>query len=115
MGFSTSALVAYDDYVMVARFTPRDVMRTDAQLLWLVHRDAQEKDVDLERMTALWDRTYREDRWLAENNHHGIRSSRYAFTGGQPYAGGEGGPAGFVKYYMSEMVPRASERPPDAR
>jgi len=45
------------------------------------------------------------DRWLAENNHHGILSSAYAHKGiGQPYMAVEGGPAGFVKWYMRDVV-----------
>jgi hypothetical protein len=33
-------------------------------------------------MMAVWDITYREDRWIVENNHHGILNSRYNYTGG---------------------------------
>jgi Rieske 2Fe-2S family protein len=106
-GFSTSYLQAYDDHVACARFTPRDVDLTDVELFWLVRADAREKDYDVERMVALWDHTYREDRWIVENNHHGIKNSWYSFDGGQPYAASEGGPAGFVKWYMTEIVSRA--------
>ena len=108
-GFSTSFFAAYDDYVAVARFTPRDVMLTDVEVFWLVKGDAREQDVDVDRMTALWDLTYQEDKWIVENNQHGIRSSRYNFAGGQPYAAREGGPAGFIKWYMTEVAPRVSD------
>jgi phenylpropionate dioxygenase-like ring-hydroxylating dioxygenase large terminal subunit len=108
-GFSTSYLQAYDDHVACARFTPRGVMSTDVELFWLVHPDAKEKDVDVDRMMALWDLTYREDRWIVENNHVGILSGRY--SGGQPYTTREGGPASFIKWYMSDVAPRvASQR-----
>ena len=73
-GFSTSYLQLYDDHVACARFTPRGVMSTDVEIFWMVNPDAKEKDYDVERMTALWDQTYREDRWIVENNHLGILS-----------------------------------------
>jgi Rieske 2Fe-2S family protein len=106
-GFTSSALTVYSDHARLVRFTPRDVRCTDAEIVWLVHQDAKEKDVDVNRMIALWDRTYREDRWLAENQHAGILSSRYNFIGGQPYTRTEGSPAGFVQWYMGEVVPQS--------
>jgi Rieske 2Fe-2S family protein len=108
-GFSTSYLQAYDDHVACARFTPRGVMSTDVEIFWLVHPDATEKEVDVDRMMALWDLTYREDRWIVENNHVGILSGRY--SGGQPYTSREGGPASFIKWYMADVAPRAPTRP----
>jgi hypothetical protein len=57
-------------------------------------------------MMALWDLTYREDRWIVENNHLGILNGYY--SGGQPYTSREGGPASFVKWYMGEVVSRQS-------
>ena len=108
-GFSTGYLQAYDDHVAVVRFTPRAVDLTDAEIFYLVHPDATERDVDVDRMIALWANTYREDRWIAENNHHGIRSSRYSFRGGQPYAASETGPRGVAKWYMRDVVPSMSE------
>jgi phenylpropionate dioxygenase-like ring-hydroxylating dioxygenase large terminal subunit len=109
-GFSTAYMQVYDDHVAVARFTPRNVQLTDVEIFWMVRSDAKPKDYDVPRMMALWDQTYREDRWIVENNHHGILSSRYAFTGGQPYVVSEGGPSGFVKWYMSEVVPQATRQ-----
>ena len=108
-GFSTAYIQAYDDHVAVVRFTPRAVDLTDAEIFYLVHPDATENDVDIDRMVALWANTYREDRWIAENNHHGLRSSRYAFRGGQPYAASETGPRGLAKWYMRDVVPQLSE------
>jgi hypothetical protein len=57
-------------------------------------------------MKAMWVSTYLEDRWINENNHHGFKSSRYNFVGGQPYAASEGGPAGLAKWYMTEVLPQ---------
>jgi phenylpropionate dioxygenase-like ring-hydroxylating dioxygenase large terminal subunit len=100
-GFSTSYLQAYDDHVAVARFTPRDIMSTDVEIFWLVNPAAKEKEIDIERMVALWDLTYREDRWIVENNHLGLMNARY--TPGY-YSTTEGGPASFIKWYMTEVV-----------
>jgi phenylpropionate dioxygenase-like ring-hydroxylating dioxygenase large terminal subunit len=111
LGFSTTAISIYEDYVFCSRFTPRSVDLTDAEAMWLVHPDAKEgKDYDVARLIGLWHETLLEDRWLGENNHHGIMSSRYAYKGGQPYMAVEGGPAGFVKWYMGEVVPSGSAR-----
>jgi Rieske 2Fe-2S family protein len=104
-GFSTSWMMGYDDHVVFVRFTPRGVMSTDAEIFYLVHPDAQEgKDYDVKRIQALWGNTYREDRWLCENQQLGVLSGRYNFGKGQPYAASEGGPAGFVQWYMREIV-----------
>ena len=113
-GFSTSFISFYDDHVAVARFTPRNVMGTDVEIFWMVHPGAKEHEVDVDRLMAVWDLTYREDRWITENNHHGIMNSRYNFVGGQPYAASEGGPSGLVKWYMTEVVPAASAAETDA-
>ena len=114
-GFSTSWMMAYNDHVAVVRFTPRDIASTDAEIFWLVHPDAKEgKDYDPKRLQALWGNTYREDRWICENQQFGIKSSRYNFGGvGQPYAAQEGGPAGFVQWYMREVVPQLGTKNTD--
>ena len=102
-GFSTAYIQAYDDHVAVVRFTPRGVMSTDAEIFWLVHPDAKEgKDYQVEKITSLWDITYREDRWITENNHQGIESGFY--SAGR-YAAVETGPSRFIKWYMTEVVP----------
>ena len=72
--------------------------------------DAKPKDYDIRRMKDLWELTYLEDKWIAENNHQGIESMRYAES---PYAAVETGPRRFVKWYMTEMVP-AGPRPTNA-
>jgi hypothetical protein len=90
------------------------VMSTDVEIFWMVNPNAKDKEVDVPRLMAVWDITYREDRWIVENNHHGILNSRYNFLGGQPYAESEGGPSGLAKWYMTEVVPVASNRPTSA-
>jgi hypothetical protein len=104
-GWSTGYLQCYDDHVAVARFTPRGVKSTDAELFWLVRADAKEgRDYHPEKITALWDITYREDRWITENNHAGIESGFY--SSGR-YAAVETGPSRFIEWYMTQVVPSA--------
>lgn len=111
-GWSTGYLQCYDDHIAVARFTPRGVKSTDAELFWLVNRDAKEgEDYQVEKITALWDITYREDRWITENNHQGIESGFYASG---RYAAVEGGPSRFIKWYMTEVVAFADNHSDDA-
>ena len=101
-GWSTGYLQCYDDHVAVARFTPRGVKSTDAELFWLVNPTAKEgEDYKPDKIAALWDITYREDRWITENNHQGIESGFY--TSG-PYAAVEGGPSRFIRWYMTEVI-----------
>jgi Rieske 2Fe-2S family protein len=116
VGFSTSWLKAYDDHVVGLRFTPRDVDKTDAELFWLVHPDAKEgKDYDVKRIQALWGNTYREDRWICENQQMGVRSDRYNFRGGQPYAAQEGGPASICQWYMREVAGQSRSKQTDGQ
>jgi Rieske 2Fe-2S family protein len=104
--WSTGYWAAYDDYVAVARFIPRGVASTDAEIIWLVNPTAVEgKDYQVERLTALWDVTMREDKWIVENNHQGItcgggyRSGRYA-----THEVGRTTPGAFINWYMTEVV-----------
>ena len=93
---------AYDDHLGIARFTPRDTEHTDCELIWLVHPDAVEgHDYDPERVKALWHITIQEDIWVVENNHAGVRSGAY---GAGRYARSEGGPRGFIRWYMNQLV-----------
>ena len=101
-GWSTAYWQAYDDHVAVARFTPRDTKLTDVEIFWLVDPDAVEgKDYDPENVKALWHVTIQEDIWIVDNNHDGVLSAGYAAG---PYSHREGGPSGFIKWYMTEVV-----------
>ena len=100
--WSTGYWRSYDDYVAMARFTPRGPESTDAEIIWLVHPDAVEgKDYDPEKLMALWDITMREDAWLVENNHVGVKSGGYRAG---HYSAREGWPSGFIDWYMNEVV-----------
>jgi phenylpropionate dioxygenase-like ring-hydroxylating dioxygenase large terminal subunit len=95
----------YDDYIAVVRHTPRDVQRTDVEIFWLVNAAAKEgKDYNANRVSALWDVTEREDRWIVENQT-GLLSSAYR-TG--RYATTEGGPSRFIQWYMRDVARHGS-------
>jgi hypothetical protein len=104
-GMTMAIMSGYDDYVIAMRYTPRGALRMDSELFWFVHPEWKEgKDYSIERLIAVWDLTIREDQWVMQNQLHGIRSSRFHFRGGQPYARWEGGPAGLNKWYMTEVL-----------
>ena len=95
----------YDDHIAVARFTPRDVDRTDAEIIWLVHPDAVEgRDYDPDNVKALWHVTIQEDLWITVNNHDGIRSAAYGLG---RYARNERSLVNFMDWYMNEVVPNS--------
>jgi Rieske 2Fe-2S family protein len=99
-----NGVIPSPDYALIWRFIPRAVDKTDADLVWLVHPDAEEgKDYDVEHLVALWNNTVREDRWVVENNHVGLSNSRY--SSGQPYMPSEGGLVNITDFYMNQMVP----------
>jgi Rieske 2Fe-2S family protein len=68
-------VVATNDFAVLFLFTPRDTMRTDVDLYWLV--DAKATQVDIDRMIWGWDETTKQDKIITENNQAGILSKRY--------------------------------------
>ena len=101
-GYSTGYWQAYDDHVAVARFTPRGPEFTDCEIFWLVHPDAVEgKDYVAKNLMALWDITIREDIWIVENNHLGVKSGAYRPA---RYSKNEGDPSDFINWYMNDVV-----------
>jgi Rieske 2Fe-2S family protein len=100
--WSTGYWQAYDDHVAVARFTPRGPEFTECEIFWLVHPDAVPgKDFDPEAVMALWDITIKEDIWIVENNHVGVKSGGY---GAGRYSKDENGPMGFIEWYMRDVM-----------
>jgi len=68
-------LVATNDFAVLFKFTPRDTLKTDVDLYWLV--DGKATAVDVEKMIWGWDQTTKQDKVITENNQTGILSSRY--------------------------------------
>ena len=94
-------LLIYADHVVLYRFTPRSVNLTDAELIWFVRADADiEKDVDIERMTWLWNVTTAADKDIIERNQKGVQS-RFYKPG--PYAPMEIYTINFIKWYLNRL------------
>jgi Rieske 2Fe-2S family protein len=73
-----SYILATNDTVLMARFTPRSTLLTDVQLNWLVHEDAEEGiDYDPDNVAWVWDKTIQQDEKITVNNQAGVLSSRY--------------------------------------
>ena len=71
----TCHIVADNDFAILFQFTPRDTMKTDVDLIWLVDGKAEGYDVD--KIIWAWDATTKQDKIITENNQAGILSSRY--------------------------------------
>lgn len=91
-------IVVTNDFAIVFRFTPRDTMKTDVDLTWLVDKSAEEIDID--RMIWAWDVTTLQDKKIIEDNQAGIRSSRY--RPGQ-YSKQENRVVTFVDWYLHKL------------
>jgi phenylpropionate dioxygenase-like ring-hydroxylating dioxygenase large terminal subunit len=97
----TSNFLAYPDHGLIYRFVPRRVDRTDMEVIWLVHRDAQAGvDYDPARLTWLWKVTSTADKRIIELNQQGI-TSRYYEPG--PYAPMEQHTARLVEWLVAEL------------
>jgi Rieske 2Fe-2S family protein len=68
-------IIACNDFAALITLTPRGVMGTDVEIIWLV--DGRADTVDVDRMIWMWDVTTRQDKEITENNQRGILSSRY--------------------------------------
>ena len=94
-------LLIYADHVVLYRFTPRSVKLTDAELIWFVRSDAElEKDVDVDRMTWLWNVTTVADKDIIERNQKGVES-RFYKPG--PYSPMETYTINFIKWYLNTL------------
>jgi phenylpropionate dioxygenase-like ring-hydroxylating dioxygenase large terminal subunit len=100
LGF-LSAFLAYPDYGVIYRFIPREILRTDMEVLWLVQDGAQEtKDYDLDALTWLWDVTSLADKAIIERNQAGVLSRFYRpglFSKMEP------GTQQYVERYVAEL------------
>src|SRR5262249_24671618 len=85
-----------------AQLIPVSAEITRARLTWLVHAEAVEgADYEPHRVANFWKITTEQDFTLCENNHAGIRSSRYEPGPYSPIA--EPGLEQFVQWYLQQM------------
>ena len=69
----------YSDHMVAYRFVPRDVQKTDIEVLWFVRDDAVEgRDYDPERLCWLWHVTSLDDERIIRHNQQGVNSHRFA-------------------------------------
>lgn len=68
-------IVSCSDHAVLFRFAPRNVSSTELELTWLV--DGAAEDVDVSRLTWMWDATTKQDQFITESNFNGVNSSRY--------------------------------------
>jgi len=97
---SLTFLVVYADHAVLYRFTPRSVDVTDAELFWFVRADADDNDIDLERMKWLWNVTTIADKKIIEDNQRGV-NSRYYQPG--PYSPMEAPTASLIEWYLARI------------
>ena len=98
-----SFALAYCDYVVIYRFTPVSLNRSECDITWLVNGDAEEgKDYDKARLTWLWDVTTAADKRIIEYNAEGVKS-RYYKPG--PYSKMEDYTWKFMTWYLQTIKP----------
>ena len=97
--------LAYNDHVVLFRFTPADVDSTQCDVSWLVNESAIEgEDYQKEDLVWLWDVTTIEDQHIIERNQEGV-SSRYYQPG--PFSKMENFTDRFVEWYLEALKPHA--------
>ena len=97
-----SYFLAYADYGVIYRFTPRKVQQTEMEVIWLVRGDAQEGvDYQLDRLTWLWQITSVEDKLIIDQNQAGV-NSRFYEPG--PYAPVEKNTQRFVEWVVAAIA-----------
>lgn len=106
LGF-LSAFLAYNDHGVIYRFVPRDVLRTEMEVIWLVNGSAMEgRDYDVDALTWLWDVTSQADKLIIERNQQGVRSRAY-MPG--PFSLMEPGTRAYVERYVAELAREVSQ------
>ncbi len=93
--------LAYCDHVVIYRFTPLSIDKTECDITWLVNGDAEEgKDYDKDKLTWLWDVTTIADQRIIENNQKGV-NSRFYEPG--PFSGQENRTQVFLEWYLDRL------------
>jgi Rieske 2Fe-2S family protein len=102
--------LAYCDYVVLYRFTPRGLLATDCEITWLVNESAIEgKDYQRAALTWLWDVTTISDKTIIERNQAGV-DSRFYEPG--PLSTMEDFTQRFLEWYVAAMREAAGSPDP---
>jgi Rieske 2Fe-2S family protein len=91
---------AANNYAVMFQFLPTGPQATDMVVKWLVNGNANESDVDVERMLWLWDVTTLQDKAIIERNAAGVLSRAYVPG---PYSKLESWTADFIARYLREL------------
>ncbi len=95
-------LLIYCDHAVIYRFTPRSVSLTDAEVIWLVRKGAEELvDYDLDHLSWLWSVTTQADKEIIERNQQGVLS-RFYEPG--PYTEMEEYTKDFIAWYLKAIA-----------
>jgi phenylpropionate dioxygenase-like ring-hydroxylating dioxygenase large terminal subunit len=95
--------LAYCDYVVIYRFTPVSLDKSECDITWLVNGDAEEGvDYDKDKLIWLWDVTTDADKRIIENNAKGV-NSRYYVPG--PLSEMEDYTWKFMSWYLQSIRP----------
>jgi len=98
-----SFALAYCDHVVIYRFTPVSLSKSECDITWLVNADAEEGvDYDKARLTWLWDITTLADKRIIEYNSEGVKS-RFYEPG--PYSEMEDYTWKFMSWYLQAIRP----------
>lgn len=95
--------LAYCDHVVIYRFTPVSLSKSECDITWLVNGDAGEGvDYDKASLTWLWDVTTQADKRIIEYNAEGV-NSRFYQPG--PYSVMEEYTWKFMSWYLKAIKP----------
>jgi len=95
--------LAYCDHIVIYRFTPVSLHKSECDITWLVNGDAEEgTDYDEAKLTWLWDVTTEADKRIIENNARGV-SSRYYQPG--TLSTMEEFTGSFISWYLQTIRP----------
>ncbi len=96
-----ATLLMTNDFATAFRFTPVSALYTEVDLLWLVRGDSENgKDVDVDKMTWLWDVTTVADKRIIEDNQAGVMSRMYRPG---PYSRQEKAVEALIQWYLERL------------
>lgn len=93
-----ATLLMTNDFATAFRFTPVSPLYTEVDIFWMVSPDAVAgENLDVDKMTWLWDVTTIADKRIIEDNQAGVLSTRYQPG---PYSRHEKAVDGFISWYF---------------
>ena len=101
---SVRFITAFNDFIILFRFTPRNATECGMEVTWLVDEQAEvDLDYDLDKLNKIWDITAKQDKTITEANQVGVSSSRYQPG---PYSDHEKQTQKFTEWYLDSITDR---------